>query len=263
MVQVDEYLQIRLLHRDGLSIRQIARRLGHGRETVKKALSESAPRPYTRSRPVAQPKLGPFVGEIERMLREDESAPRKQRHTAARVFARLREEHGYGGGYDQVRRFVAGRRGRERETFLLLDHPPGARMECDFGHIRVDFPEGRRAVAVLLAAGPTATTPSLIALPNETDRVGAAGAGLRRSSSSVACRRSCGGTTPRRWRRYPARAGAAANDHYAALASHYRFAPMFCMPAGGQEKARRGADGVRPAAAVRHAGAGGGGPGRA
>jgi hypothetical protein len=62
------------------------------------------------------------------------------------IFARLRDEHGYAGGYDQVRRYVSQRRKRERETHLLLDHPPGARLECDFGQIHVDFPEGRRLV---------------------------------------------------------------------------------------------------------------------
>ena len=106
MVNVDDYLRIRLLHRDGLSIRQIARRLGHGRETVKKALASPAPSGYTRSRPAACPKLGPYAPVIERILAADFEAPRKQRHTAMRMFERLRDEHGYGGGYDQVRRHV-------------------------------------------------------------------------------------------------------------------------------------------------------------
>ncbi len=57
MLIVDDYLQIRLLHRDGLSIRQIAKRLGHGRDTVKKALVQATPQGYTRKRPVIFPKL--------------------------------------------------------------------------------------------------------------------------------------------------------------------------------------------------------------
>src|ERR1700679_2467970 len=144
MLQVDNYLQIRLLHRDGLSIRQIARKLGHSRDTVKKALVQPTPLPYTRTAPRGCPKLGPFIGHIEQILLEDQSAPRKQRHTAARIFQRLRDEHKYRGKYDQVRRYVAARRKKERETHLLLDHPPGGRVECDFGQIHVDFPEGRR-----------------------------------------------------------------------------------------------------------------------
>ena len=47
MLKVDDYLKIRLLHRDGHSIRRLARELGHGRDTVKKALVEASPRRYT------------------------------------------------------------------------------------------------------------------------------------------------------------------------------------------------------------------------
>ena len=99
-----------------LHLKQIARQLGHGRDTVKKALIEATPRPYTRSKPVSYPKLGAFVSVIEQILKEDDSAPRKQRHTARRIFARLVEEHGYGGKYDQVRRYVRKHRRAERET---------------------------------------------------------------------------------------------------------------------------------------------------
>ena len=167
MLNVDDYLQIRLLHRDGVSAREIARRLFHGRDTVKKALVEATPRGYTRTRPVNCPKLGGFVSLIDQILECDRSAPKKQRHTAHRIFERLREEHQYLGGYDQVRRYVSSHRKRERETHLLLDHPPGCRLECDFGHIQVDFPEGRRQVAVLIAVWSYSHYPFVIGLPNE------------------------------------------------------------------------------------------------
>jgi transposase len=236
MVKVDDYLQIRLLHRDGLSIRQIARRLGHGRETVKKALVEPTPRPYTRTRPVALPKLGAFVGHIEQILREDQTAPRKQRHTATRIFQRLRDEHGYAGRYDQVRRYVAAKGKRERETYLLLDHPPGARVECDFGHIHVDFPDGRRLVPVLLAVWSYSHLPFAIALPDET--TGSILHGLTCAFEFFGC------VPAELWWDNPKTVAAAIlrgrdrqlNYHYASLASHYRVAPLFCMPARGQEK---------------------------
>jgi transposase len=219
-----------------LSIRQIARQLGHGRDLVKKALTHAAPRPYSRTKPAACPKLGRFFPVIEQILQDDESAPRKQRHTARRIFARLREEHGYGGGYDQVRRYVGARRRRARETHLLLDHPPGARVECDFGHIHVDFPEGRRQVAVLLAVWSYSHYPFAIALPNE------------RTESIVhglVCAFEFFGCVPAElWWDNPTTVAASIlrgrdrqlNPNYAALASHYRFAPMFCLPARGQEK---------------------------
>ena len=65
---------------------------------------------------------------------------------ATLIFERLKKEHGYPGGYDQVRRYVAAHRRIRRETFLPLEDAPGQRMEADFGHIHVDFPEDRRLV---------------------------------------------------------------------------------------------------------------------
>jgi transposase len=236
MVKVDQYLQIRLLHRDGLSIRQIARRLGHGRDTVKKALIQSAPRPYTRSKPRPCPKLGRFIPIIDQVLLDDQSAPRKQRHTARRIFQRLRDEHGYAGKYDQVRRYVAAQRRKDRETHLLLEHPPGCRLECDFGHIHVDFPDGRRLVPVLLAAWSYSHYPFAIALPDETT-----GSILH----ALVCAFEFFGCVPAElWWDNPKAVAAAIlrgrdrqlNAYYAALASHYRFAPLFCMPERGQEK---------------------------
>jgi hypothetical protein len=89
-------------------------------------------------------------GIIDAILADDEKAPPKQRHTASQVFRRLRDEHGYRGSYDQVRRYVGQHRRDRRETFILLAHDPGQRLEADFGHIYVDFPDGRRQVPVLI-----------------------------------------------------------------------------------------------------------------
>lgn len=61
----------------------------------------SVPPGYRLKRTRAKPKLGPFLGRIDAMLAEDETMPRKQRHTAKRIFERLQEE-GYTGGYTQV-----------------------------------------------------------------------------------------------------------------------------------------------------------------
>lgn len=236
MLNVDDYLQIRLLHRDGVSAREIARRLGHGRDTVKKALVEATPRGYTRTRPVNCPKLGAFTAAIDQILADDRAAPKKQRHTAHRIFERLRDDHQYLGGYDQVRRYVSSHRKRERETHLMLDHPPGCRMECDFGHIQVDFPEGRRLVPVLIAVWSYSHYPFVIALPNErTESI----------LHGTVCAFEFFGCVPAElWWDNPTTVATAIirgrdrqlNSNYAALASHYRFAPMFCMPARGQEK---------------------------
>ncbi len=59
----------------------------------------SVPPGYRRSQPPWRPKLDPFVELIDRILEEDRSSPRKQWHTAKRIFERLLDEHGFSGGY--------------------------------------------------------------------------------------------------------------------------------------------------------------------
>ena len=100
MYSVDLYGCVRrACHVEGVSIREAARIFGLHRETVSKMLRFSVPPGYRRSEPVRRPKLDAFTGVIDRILEEDRSAPRKQRHTAKRIFERLRDEHGFEGGY--------------------------------------------------------------------------------------------------------------------------------------------------------------------
>jgi transposase len=104
MLTVDKYAKIRLAHRDGMSIREIARAFHHSRRKVREVLNQSQPVPYTRSKPPPAPVLGSFHASIDAILAADEDAPPKQRHTAMQIYRRLRDEHAYSGGYDQVRR---------------------------------------------------------------------------------------------------------------------------------------------------------------
>jgi transposase len=168
MLKVEDYGRIRRAHRDGMGIREIARTFGHSRRKIREALVESEPRPYTLSLPRPRRVLTEAHQQwIDAILAADEQAPRKQRHTAAQLCRRLRDEEQYVGGYDQVRRYVAAKRGRERETFLPLSYDPGVRAESDFGHIWVDFPEGRRQVPILLVTWAYSNATFAIALPSE------------------------------------------------------------------------------------------------
>ena len=92
----------------------------------------SAPPGYRRSKPVARPKLDPLVPMIDQLLVEDQGRPRKQRHTARRIFARLRAEHGFTGGETIVKDYVRERRQQGQEMFVPLVHPPG-HGQADFG----------------------------------------------------------------------------------------------------------------------------------
>ena len=93
----------------------------------------SAPPGYVRSKAPERPKLGPLVPVIDAILEADKTAPPKQRHTAKRIFERLRIEHGFAGGYTVVKDYVRLARTRSREVFIPLAHPPG--------HAQVDFGE--------------------------------------------------------------------------------------------------------------------------
>jgi transposase len=115
---VDDYGAIRRAKRDGKSIRQIAREFHLSRNTVRKVLKQAEPTPTTRQR--GAPKLGPFQGIIDQILHDDHTAPLKQRHTAAQLFRRLRDEHGYGGGYAQVQRYLHKHHRQSNETFIPL-----------------------------------------------------------------------------------------------------------------------------------------------
>ena len=59
----------------------------------------SVPPGYRRTAPVRRPKLDGFTEIIDQWLKDDPDQPRKQRHTAKRIFDRLRAEHGFSGGY--------------------------------------------------------------------------------------------------------------------------------------------------------------------
>lgn len=236
MLTVDQYGQIRRAHRDGMTIRAIARTFHHSRRKVREALACPEPLGYVRTKDPPAPKLGPFKPIIDEILEADEQAPRKQRHTAAQIFRRLQSEHGYTASYGQVRRYVGKHRRDRRETFIPLAHDPGQRLECDFGHIYVDFPDGRRPVPVFLAVWAHSNCPFAVAMP--TERVEAILAGMVEALEFFGC-------VPREvWWDNPTTVVTQIlkgrerkpHDRYAALASHYAFDPLFCMPASGNEK---------------------------
>ena len=118
---------------EGLSHRAAARRFGIDPRTVAKMMKFTAPPGYVRAKPPAKPKLDPFIAMIDRILFDDKSRPRKQQHTAKRIFERLRDEYGFTGGLTIVKDYVAGWRQRAQEMFVPLEHPPG--------HAQVDFGE--------------------------------------------------------------------------------------------------------------------------
>lgn len=129
---------------EDLSIRELARRHGVHRRTVRLALAATEP-PARKSPTRSAPRLDPFKDAIDGMLRADLDAPRKQRHTATRVLARLVQEHDAAGlSYSTVRDYVRLRRaqidleaGRRVQAFIAQEHAPGEEAEVDFGEVWV------------------------------------------------------------------------------------------------------------------------------
>jgi transposase len=238
MLTVDHFARIRQLRRDGLTIREIADQLHHSPKTILKALENPEPVSASPSAPRPAPVFGPFRSFVDEILAADETAPRKQRHTASQIHRRLVAEKGYTGQYDQVRRYLQKKRLDRRETFIPLEHRPGARAEADFGHIHIDFPDGRRHVPVLIVTWSYSNAPFAIALP--TERTEAILHGLVEAFAFFGC------VPVELWWDNPKTVAIqlfqgrerTLHPRYAALASHYPFTPKFCLPATATEKPR-------------------------
>ena len=133
MFTVEMYVRVRRACMvEGMSVREASRVFGLHRDTVRKMLAYSVPPGYRRKSPPRRPKLDPFTGVIDAILEGDTRVPRKQRHTAKRIFERLRDEYGFDGQYTIVKDYVREQGRQTQEMFVPLSHPPG-HAQCDFG----------------------------------------------------------------------------------------------------------------------------------
>ena len=131
---VELYLRVRQsVFVEGRSRRETARLFGIARKTVDKMCAFSAPPGYRRRSPAARPKLDGFTGIIDQILADDQRMPAKQKHTAKRIFERLRDEYGFAGHYTIVKSYIHDRQLSAKEMFVPLHHPAG--------HAQVDFGE--------------------------------------------------------------------------------------------------------------------------
>ena len=135
-----------------VSKRAILRETGMHWKTLKKILTHSEPPGYRLRKARPQQKLGPYQERIEQILKEDQLLPRKQRHTAKRIWERLKEA-GFTGGYTVVKEAVRELTQRNQEVFVPLVHPPGE-AQMDFGHALVKLNGVLRKVAFFVMALP-------------------------------------------------------------------------------------------------------------
>jgi len=148
--RVELYAAIRYdAQRNQMSIRALAEKYSVHRRTVREAVESPIP-PPRKNPPRAAPVLEAVCELIDGMLREDQTAPRKQRHTAKRIFERLCDEHEARVSYSYVAKYVHRRRpqlaaeaasrkgaGSVVPGFVPQQHQPGAEAEVDFADLWV------------------------------------------------------------------------------------------------------------------------------
>ena len=136
-VNMEEWRKIRrAVLREGKSKREVQRETGMHWITVEKVLQHPEPPGYRMAKERPKPKLGPYLERIEKILESDKEVPKKQRHTAKRIFERIAEE-GYTGGYTMVKEAVRELKAVNREVFMPLVHRPGE-AQVDFGFAYVE-----------------------------------------------------------------------------------------------------------------------------
>lgn len=134
---MDQYEYIRTARRVyKKGIREIERETGHSRPTIRKVLAGEYAG-YKERESQSYPVLEAHRGSIERWLKEDQERPKKQRHTARRIYRRLVEEEGYEGSESNVRYYVRMAKAKletgSSSAFLILKPDCGREADADWG----------------------------------------------------------------------------------------------------------------------------------
>jgi len=219
---------------EGVSKRQILGETGMHWTTLEKILSHSRPPGYRAKKVRERPKIGPYLAFIEKVLLDDKEVPKKQRHTAKRIFDRLIDK-GYTGGYTVVKEVVAERRRTSREVYMPLVHRPGE-AQVDYFHALANLGGRLQKVAIFMMALPYSDAFFMMAVPRECTEsfweghvrafefFGGVPTRISYDNSKIAVHAILG--THRR----------TLTDGFLQLASHYLFDYHFCTVRRGNEK---------------------------
>jgi transposase len=139
MLTVDQYEYIRIAHRVyGKKIKELRRETGHSKNTIRKVLRGEY-QGYSERKSQPYPVLGPYLHIIDDWLKGDKERPKKQRHTAKRIFDRLVEEHNFPGKQSNVRRYVRDAKIRigvnAPKVFIPSDPELAREAEVDWGTV--------------------------------------------------------------------------------------------------------------------------------
>ena len=222
---------------EGRSQRAVAREFGLSRETVRKMLQFAVPPGYQRQQPIKRPKLGPWLGVIDAILEDDKQRPVKQRHTAKRIFERLKEEHQFTGGYTIVKDYVRLAELHSREMFIPLTHAPGE-AQADFGEAQVVIAGVEQKAHYLAMDLPHSDDCFVVAFPAETTEAfleghvrafayfGGVPTRILYDNTKIAVAKILGGEERKK------------TKAFSELQSYYLFADKFGRPARGNDKGK-------------------------
>lgn len=220
-----------------ISRRQAVREYGYCYRTITKACEHAEPPGYRREKPRKRPKMESFLPRIAEILEGDKKAPKKQRHTAKRLFDRLREEEGFDGSYESVKEAVREWRQGSQEVFLPLSHPPGE-AQVDFGYAYVDLAGERVQAALFVMTLPYSDALFMQAFPRECTEsfqeghkrafefFGGVPSRISYDNSRVAIAKITGPRDRERTR------------EFLRLESHYLFRSHFCLVRRANEKGK-------------------------
>ena len=242
MTKVELFELIRQQHfLHGKSIRSLSKELQIHRRMIRQAIGSAIPpsrKIYVRTPTVLIPALQHV---IDGWLVADRDAPRKQRHTAHRIYMRLLEEHAFRGAEVTVRRYVRLRRremGMVGEAFVPQVHVIGDEGEVDWYDAFVDFPSGRQGVGFFQMRSCYSGDEFHMAFPRKTQQAFLEGHAaafsyfdgifhqVRYDNLASAVKKILSGRRREE------------SDRFVALRSHYLFASSFCRPGkeGAHEK---------------------------
>jgi transposase len=218
-----------------LSKRAACREYGINWRTLVKMLSHVEPPGYRRKARREKPVLGQHLAWIHEVLEQDKQAPKKQRHTAKRIFDRLRAEKGYTGGYTMVKEAVRAWKDVTKEVFVPLSHPPGE-AQVDFGFAYVDVAGERQQVALFVMSLPYSDAFYIQAFPRECTEafleghnrafrfIGGVPRKIRYDNSKIAVAKITGSRERQ------------VTKEFQRLQSHYLFETQFCLVRRANEK---------------------------
>lgn len=235
---MDQYHLIRHLYLvEGMSQRSIAKQLGISRNTVRRyCKGEQVPwerKPVKRAPSVITPEVIDF---IKSCLQEDAQTPNKrQKHTAQRIYERLREEKGFTGGCSTIRNAVKELRDKIPKVYVPLAFEPGEAIQVDWGQATIILNGVKTEVHLFCMRLCHSIAPFVIAYPSEREETfleahvkgfeffGGVSRDLIYDNLKTAVKEGWGKT-------------AREQDKFAAFRAHYAYRPVFCNPGEGHEK---------------------------